>query len=115
MSPRVTPEQREQRLARLPRWARMELDRLQRDLDHAHAQLAAGPEDSDTFVHTYSEPDRPLGTAPSIRFAFDGAGSEARSYVEVRLVRGRVEVRGSGSIDVRPEGSNGLTIGLVPR
>lgn len=66
----VTPQQRLEREAKLPKWARDELGRLRRDLEHERERLAQGPEDSDTFADPYSDTPRPLGRKAHIEFRF---------------------------------------------
>jgi hypothetical protein len=56
-------------LERLPRWAQDDIAALVRDVDRMKRELAAGPEDSDTFVDGGwpESPDRPLGKRPTIK------------------------------------------------
>ena len=53
-------------MARLPKWAQNLIanqDRLLAEQDRHIAELSAGPEHSDVYVHDYAHPDRLLGKA----------------------------------------------------
>lgn len=105
----------EARIASLPKWARQEIERLQRN-EAAHvALLTAGPEDSDTFADPYGH-TRPLGRGTTIVFRLgdgDGRDSDIRIRTEVlRDGRTVLDVNGGvGGLAVFPRASNSVEIG----
>jgi len=102
----------EDRLARLPAWARQRIERLERDLAEAHERLAAGPAGSDTFADPYMT-RRPLGRGTSIEFVARAPGDRVRSYFTVRLDEdGRLHVMGSDGFAIEPRSSNLVLIRL---
>ena len=59
------------KMARLPKWAQNLIanqDRLLAERDRHIAELSAGPEDSDVYVHDYVHPDRLLGKGVPVSF-----------------------------------------------
>lgn len=92
-------------LSRLPAWARHEIERLTADLASAHAKLAAGPDDSNTFAGPYSTPPVPLGLGTIVRF---GSLKSLPGTFDAYIEDGTLVVRGSGSseIAVLPRGGN---------
>jgi len=95
------------KLENLPKWARQEIDRLERDLAYNKAKLAEGPEDSDTFADEYSDAPRPLGRGPTITFKWGGKWGEK---IEARLDGETLIVRGGTQIDVHPVAGNVVEI-----
>lgn len=103
----------------LPKWARDELARLERDLEWWQAKATAGPDDSDTFVQELTldmgtaegHDGRPLGRRPTIRF---GPRADRLAVEATRRDDGSVEVRvPDGQLAFYPVGSNiGRVVGI---
>ena len=55
-------------MTKLPKWAQRRIEVLERDLEYAHQQLSAGPEDSNVFADPYSDTLKPLGKDVSVEF-----------------------------------------------
>lgn len=104
---------------RLPKWARDELDRLERTVDWWKAKATAGPDESDTFVDeiTMSGADpafegRPLGIQPTVRF---GPRADRLSVEVTRRDDGSVDARvPDGQVAVYSYSSNQIRIRGVP-
>jgi hypothetical protein len=96
------------KLLKLPLWARQYIEKVAGDLADAKEKLAAGPDNSNTFVTNYgASPDRPLGTDPTIQFRLaDGA------IITARIDGNSVMVRSDGgrSMAIRPKVSNAVSI-----
>jgi hypothetical protein len=92
-------------LAKLPRWARMEIERLTRNEEYYIAKLKEGPEDSDTFADPYSAAKRPLGRGTTIEFVLgqDEFGLDLR-------IRARTETQHDGTVYLDVNGSDGLVV-----
>lgn len=96
---------------KLPKWARNEIERLERDLAYAKAHLMEGPEDSRVFANPYSDLTRkPLGDA-DILFEFGD-----HKKIIVKLTDEGIEVYGSSSLSsslqIQPRASNVVRIKL---
>jgi hypothetical protein len=94
--------------ARLPKWAQRRLQKLENDVAFYTAELAEGPENSDTFADPHSDTARrPLGTGTLIRFAItkrdDGS---VRDYIDARLDGDTLEIRASRRLTITPQSSN---------
>ena len=92
-------------LAKLPRWAQQEIDRLKRNEEHYLKKLNAGPEDSDTFADPYASGKRPLGRGTLIEFVL-GQNKHGRD----QSVRVRTEQLRDGTVLLNVSGSDGLTV-----
>lgn len=115
----MTTQANDARLAKLPAWARDEIEHLRRDVDYWTARATAGPEDSDTFA--YGDPaharlvdNLPLGRGERIYFVI-GEGERPRTVTaHVSAERGALYVSTSGGRDepmiVEPHASNVVTI-----
>lgn len=110
----MTPEEREAREARLPRWARAELEHLRRDLAHARALAVVGAEDSDTFLQVFHDAHRPLGKEAVVRFDVLGGHISARTR-NGRLTLHGEGVHGFGQLAVLAESSNVVRVVIPPR
>lgn len=95
----------DEQIARLPRWARNEIERLRRDNEHYQARLREGPEDSRVFADAYSGAARPLGRDPIIEFHLPLgkvrvkiAGDFGGEYVDVST--------DANAIQVQPQAAN---------
>lgn len=99
-------ENEQARMARLPSWARQEIERLERTVADLENRIAVGPEDSDTFVVGYSRPDTPLGERTTIRFNLDVDGGGRSGYIEAGIQEGTwaggrvLVVRGAESLEI---------------
>jgi hypothetical protein len=93
---------------KLPKYAQDELNRLRRDLAHAHAKLEAGPEDSDTFADPYLHP-RPLGKGESVEFRLN-----PQRKVRVRIAqthRGpELDINADSGLSIEPVAANAIRI-----
>jgi hypothetical protein len=105
----------ERDLTKLPKWAQMEIERLQRNLESAQEQLREGDEDSNTFTNYYfDETRRPLGKDEQVTFELDEDQWGRHDYFQVRLQRNskgaqELEVHmsaSSASLSVVPQASN---------
>lgn len=102
-------------VSKLPKWAQQEIDRLKRDLTDALDEIAAGPEDSDTFANPYSNAPRPLGKEPTIEFVLDNSDMFRTRVVRVRKDGDRLYVNGGDLLTIYPRSSNSLEIAVVQR
>lgn len=97
-------------ITKLPKWAQSEISRLERNLAHAEAKLAEGPEDSDTFADPYANAPRPLGKGTRIEFVAD---AERRDRFHAHLTEdGILEVSGGSSLQIQPHAANVVRIKL---
>jgi hypothetical protein len=108
MSRYIPIEERD--LTKLPKWARQEIERLQRDLEYAHERLEAGPDDSRVFAEPYSDHPRPLGHDAHIAFVPEGGGSIIGDGFKVSIVADGIEVYGGDSLSIYPRSSNVVLI-----
>jgi hypothetical protein len=98
----ITDEQ----MARLPAYARREIERLRADLADATKRLGAGPEDSDTFADPYRDQPRPLGRGTPIQF-----GADDLANFNVRLDKdGALKIQSSDPIVIAPGAANTVRI-----
>lgn len=91
------------RRERLPKWAKQELTRLERDLAYAKERLAEGDEDSRVFADPYSDTPRPLGHDTSIEFVL---GPKWGDKINVRIDGHGIKVAGGNRLAVIPNASN---------
>ena len=100
--------QKAERIAKLPKWARQEIERLEKNVAHYVAQLTAGDGDSDTFANPYSTAKRPLGRGTTIEFVLgqDRFGRDKR-------IRVRTETRHDGTVVLDVSGGYGIVV--LPR
>jgi hypothetical protein len=107
----------QERLDRLPKWARERILRLERNVEHLEAKLSTGPADSNAFLDPYSDSPRPLGKDPVIEFG--ARGEEMREFT-VRYKDGELVINGMApSFDdyfgVFPGSGNQVTIKHVKK
>jgi hypothetical protein len=110
------------RLAKLPKWAQGEFERLQQKVEDSEkrvAELSARPEDTDTLVHDYVRTPIPLPPGSRVRFVLDEhnyieAHLETHSWLG-RLLQVRSSGSASGTILVRPGGANSVSISVDAR
>ena len=95
-------EQRD--ISKLPKWAQAELLRLESDVDYWKARATEGPEDSDTFIHSYLDPT-PIGKGPIVRFQLTG-DDQFRDAIQVRRDGDAIYVSGGDTLQVEPRASN---------
>lgn len=100
--------------SKLPKWARDELDVLERQVTALTADLAVGPAESDTFADPHGTP-RPLGRATLVRFGSpDHEVYGDRVYFDVWLEGDALRVRcGGGTLVVMPDVSNAARCGVL--
>lgn len=105
------------REAKLPRWARDELDRLRRELRDLREETDASRPDSRVFLDPYHT-RVPLGPDPHIRWVLDPNDSDDWIDVDFADVgrgptirqQGCVRLRSGHSLAVYPEGANGIRV-----
>lgn len=103
-------------VSKLPKWARQEIERLTRDVEHLSAKLSAGPENSNTFADPYSDSKRPLGLDTAVEFVLDQKRWDGRgSRIRVALQDGVLNVNGDDQLLVMPRAANTLLIGFRER
>lgn len=100
----MTPEERDVRFAKLPKWAQAEVDRLTRDVAYWKRKATAGPEGSNTFIDAFPAEERtPLGDSPQIAFTF---GDRWHDMFRVRLDERELYVSGGDGLLIQPQSSN---------
>lgn len=106
-----TPEEVAAKLARLPKWAQVEMGRLTANAEYWKDKATAGPEDSNTFVQDFVA-SKPLGESPIIQFWLDEKRVLMAGLVQ-RADALRLEIRvddGSGAIKALPISGNTLAV-----
>lgn len=98
--------------SKLPKWAQRYIESLEREInqqdDHIRDISSQHP-GSGVYIRQYTRPDHTLPANTRIRFDVPGPrGTEG--YVEVHSDRGRVEVRGSEALIIRPNASNSASV-----
>jgi hypothetical protein len=110
------------REARLPVWARVELDRLRRVAEDARrerdeARLLTAPERSSALLDPWA--DIPVGLGEKARVRFVLGADDGRQWLDVHVVhdyvtgRSAVEVMGGDTLTVRPQSGNVVVVGLT--
>jgi len=95
-----------EQMARLPQYARQEIERLRRDLADARERLGVGPEGSNTFAEPYSDTPRPLGTDTTVQFTTrDG------TKFRVRVEGDTLDVNADSYVAIEPRASNDFRVG----
>lgn len=105
-------QERMAKVAKLPQWAQQHIATLQMRVTELQGELAAGPEDSNTFViGSYgTRPDRPLGRSPHIRFQTGGD----HDYIEAVLMEdGMVHIRASTMLGIMTQSGNSAAVGPI--
>lgn len=98
----------DERIEKLPKWARQKFTTLMQRVEHYEAKLAEGPEDSNVFADPYSEAPRPLGRDTLIEFVPD---KERRHRFRVSLDdQGNLTVQNDRLLAVRPRAANSIEI-----
>lgn len=95
------------REARLPKWARQELDRLRRKLRDQERRLTPDPTNGKAVVFTdhYDNPRPVAELGEWVRFYLDD--EKDRNYIDVRVnTHGEMQLMGSDSLMVRCQASN---------
>src|SRR5215472_698020 len=103
-----------QDVSRLPKWAQIKIEALERDLASARALLSAGPEGSDTFADPHARAVRPLGTGTIIRFG--GTGYDRT--VDAHWSYGALTIQAHGGhadMVIKPMAANAFRIGWTSR
>lgn len=104
----------ESMLARLPKAAREEIGRLDREVEYLRAKLAVGPEGSNTFAERIVGalehfPGRPLGKDISVTFQY---GPDEKDSIDVVIERGWVRLHAAGGdpLTIQPASSNSARV-----
>lgn len=116
---RVLPT-REEREARLPLWARRELEVLRRNLARAEAaveelgkELGAVVEESDTVAEMSYGQEWGLGKGSRVNFYLEAPDARGfRRGVTVRVEGTRIHINGYEALVIYPNVSNDMTIGF---
>jgi hypothetical protein len=105
------------REARLPVWARRELQQLRQSLQEAETALSGTLQEGDGYANPYGEFPRPVvEKGGTVRFPLDGRPiRETLDWIDVRLRDGELEIMGAVTLLVRPQASNvvGVQIGRL--
>ena len=107
------------KIARLPKWAREHiagLERSVREARQAAAEMCGAMPDAVVWADPYREFPRPLEVAGRpVRFTTDDP-DETRAYIDVTLIEpGVIRVHGAVALSVEPEVTNSLRVRLVQR
>jgi hypothetical protein len=95
-------------VSKLPKWAQLYVEMLQRDLKYAYRQAAEGPGDSDIFLDWYTD-QKPLGRRKTVRFVLaDG------HWVDVSSSNGVLTVLADDTLLVASRSSNVVHLYAVP-
>lgn len=109
----LSPEERAEREAKLPRWARWELDRLRANARYDEKRMSdqITPK-TVVWAEPYGSPPRPLGeVGQAIRFAKDP--DDHHGYIDVKMQEdGMLEIHGADTLHVIPWVTNVVKIGL---
>lgn len=98
------------RAARLPQWAREEIEALFAQLDAARTLLEGGPEDANVFADPFTRP-RPIGKDSAVSFHYDPAGGPLDREITVEITGGGLFITGSGGrLWVTPVVSNVIRV-----
>lgn len=107
------PADEQERLSRLPKWAREKIVRQGETIEYLKDKLRQGPENANVFADPYSETPRPVGKDPVLRF---DTGSDHRlEGFTVRFMDGELHVQGMAPhvddyLAVFPTGGNTVII-----
>lgn len=118
MAPRKDIRNEEDR-ARLPVWAQTDVEGLLREVKRLHGLvdelLAGGPANGDTFVSGgHVEPDRPLGTGPTVNFGVEKLTLDPGREVTEHILDARWDAESgrllvsayNGRVNIRPTATN---------
>ncbi len=94
----ATPEQ----IAKLPRWARWHIEKLEKDLASAHRRLDEGTI-TRVIVDPHNEHPRHLDDRTTVRFVTDSTSGD---YLDVTLTDGVVTARARDALAMFPAVSN---------
>jgi hypothetical protein len=90
-------------VTKLPKWAQVEIRRLERDLEAAYEKISTGPEDSRIIANPNSAAPTPLGTTTLIQFSL---GEHWGEKIEVYLEGDAVVLRGGDGLTIQPWAGN---------
>lgn len=101
-----------EKLARLPRWAQLELRNLASRLavaerDLAEARGAIAQDATDTLAHPYDDVPLALPAGASVAFRL---GPTWRDTIRVRIRDGRLNLNGDSGLMVLPRASNDVDV-----
>ncbi|UIW13319.1 hypothetical protein SEA_CREWMATE_68 [Arthrobacter phage Crewmate] len=109
MPKKITPEERQKRIERLPAWAQKELASVQRELANVTRELndhrlhAYGDPMSNTIADPYGAVPLNLKNGESIEFRL---GPGHHEVIRVRVRDGVLDVNANGGLLVMPKASN---------
>lgn len=93
------------RLENLPKWAQMEITRLESDVEYWKMKATAGPEDSNTFLE-YGMDNTPLGDSPHVVFRTGAAASNMDDITIHINAERQLQIHGNRPISIQPVASN---------
>lgn len=93
----------------LPKWAQLEITRLEGAVEDWKVKATAGPENSNTFVRNFGHDDTPLGDSPRVVFKMEGTAGR-RDEITVHLTDGRLRVSGDRAVQIMPSASNSIYV-----
>lgn len=111
----------EEREAKLPLWARNELQRLRANAafhERQISELLGGQDSSDTFLLGGQSDGRPLPLHSAVRFrVMPAASTRWEEYFDVHLdfSGNRLEVRSASEIRIIPNAANSFLVEIAPR
>lgn len=107
---------------KLPKWAQDHITALNRDLAEARLIAAKASRQGPTAVAVGHGYDQTVGDTADywaddhtrVRFALGNPGGRwmLRNYIDVRILDWKVKVYGSDSLDIMPQASNVVDIGV---
>jgi hypothetical protein len=105
----------EKRLAKLPRWAKIRIENLERSLAEAKAQIA-GDEITNIIADPYVSPQY-IANSNTIRFVVERdewhGQSRTRSYLDIAFSRDRpnqIEITGHPGLIIFPRAGNSINV-----
>lgn len=101
---------------RLPKWAQIKLNNLERIVERQRKLIEEHPP-TNTSIYTYTEPERFLPDNARIRFYVSEPEGEYgyRRYIEAKLDKGKLRLMGSASLVVQPHVTNVINVGAENR
>ncbi len=96
-------------ISKLPKWAQTEIEVLRRNVSHLEAELAIGPDESDTFIDPYTRDRTPLGKG--VRIVLELQSEQSIEVVNKgEYVEARSTGKHSGSLQIQPQSSNAVRL-----
>lgn len=100
----------DERIAKLPAWARNMIARLQGDLNDAREKLGVSEEETEVFIVDYVQGNRPLPADSIVSFKIG-----ENDTIQVGARAGVLHLHGAQALAVAPLFANALDVHLAPR